>query len=73
MIWFGSMVFMLAAIGAFKGFWWGLAIGLVAYGVAAFLARQFNPTKFFTDDRERAAHDELVALIQNESPGHPSS
>lgn len=63
---FGSIV--VAVIGAFHGFWWGLAIGLVGCGVAVFLARQFNPTQFFIDDRERAAHAEIVALMRRDLP-----
>lgn len=54
----------VAAIGAFKGFWWGLGVGAVFYVISAFLARQFNPANFLVDDLERAAHDELVTAIQ---------
>jgi len=59
----------VALIGICKGFWWGLAIGAVIYSSAAFLARQFNPTNFLVDDRERVAHEELVDAIRARRSG----
>jgi hypothetical protein len=55
----------VGVVSAFKGNWWGLGIGVLIYGIASRLARQFNPTKFLVDDSEKAAHDEIVDHIRN--------
>jgi hypothetical protein len=54
---------VVGIISAFRGFWWGLLIGIVIYLLASPLGRQFNPSGFLTDDAERSAHDEIVKYI----------
>ena len=51
---------LVGIISAFRGFWWGLGVGILIYLVVAPLGRQFNPANFLTDEEERAAHDEIV-------------
>lgn len=54
---------VVAAIGAFKGFWWGLAIAAVNWIVMGFLSKAFNPTNFIADPIERIAHEEVISFI----------
>lgn len=58
---FASIV--IAVIGAFKGFLWGLAIAVANWVVMGFLSRAFNPTNFIADPLERLAHDEVISFI----------
>lgn len=55
----------IVVIGCFKGFWWGIAVGVVVYGLAGFIARQFNPANFLVDTSEQLAHEEIVGWIQS--------
>ncbi len=54
---------IVAIIGAFKGFWWGLALGGVNYVLTAQVAKAFNPTSFLADPLEESAHAEIIALL----------
>jgi hypothetical protein len=54
---------VIAVIGAFKGFWWGLAIAVANWVVMGFLSRAFNPTNFIADPLERLAHEEVISFI----------
>jgi hypothetical protein len=54
---------VIAVIGAFKGFWWGLAIAVANWIVMGFLSRAFNPTNFIADPLERLAHEEVISFI----------
>lgn len=65
----GMSSIAVATIGLFRGFWWGLPFAILVYFLTGLLARQFNPTHFLTDDRERAAHEEIIAALQ--SPKFP--
>lgn len=53
----------IAVIGAFKGFWWGLAIALANWLVMGFLSKAFDPTNFIADPLERLAHEEVISFI----------
>jgi len=55
---------ILAIIGLFHKFWWGIAIGAVNYFGMAFVSRAFNPSLFLVDDEERFAHEEIISFIQ---------
>lgn len=55
---------ILAIIGLFRGFWWGIAIGLANWFIVGFVSRAFNPTLFLVDDEERFAHEEIISFIQ---------
>ena len=57
---------LLVVIGCFKGFWWGIAVGLVVYVFASFVARQFNPANFLVDTSEQLDHQEIVAWLQSQ-------
>lgn len=54
---------VIAIIGAFKGFWWGLAIALTNWILMGFLSKAFNPTNFIADPIERLAHEEVISFI----------
>ena len=56
-------------IGCIKGFWWGIAVCVVVWGLAGFIARQFNPVNFLLDDDERMAHDEVASWIRRRNSG----
>lgn len=54
---------VVAIIGCFYGFWWGIGIWVVVALVGGFLSRQFNPTNFLLDEAERRAHEEIIAWL----------
>jgi len=54
---------VVAIIGIFKGFWWGIGIAVVNWFLMAYTSRAFNPSNFLVDDRERKAHDEIISYI----------
>ena len=60
---------IVGIIGVFKGNWWRLAIALLFFILASWLARQFNPTHFLLDERERAAHDEILSFLRRRAEG----
>lgn len=60
---------VVGVVAGIRGFWWGLAIGVVNYWIAAPFARFFNPSKFLADEEERAAHNEIVTLMRQRSQG----
>jgi len=53
----------VAIIGAFKGFWWGIGIGVVNWLLMSFVSRAFNPMNFLVDPLERMAHEEIISYI----------
>ena len=53
----------VAIIGAFKGFWWGIGIGVINYILMGFVSRAFNPTNFLADPLEQMGHEEIIAWI----------
>jgi hypothetical protein len=55
---------ILAIIGLFHKFWWGIAISAVNWVVMAFVSRAFNPSFFLVDDEERFAHEEIIFFIR---------
>jgi len=55
---------VVAVIGLFHYFWWGLLIGIVVYAASSILARQFNPSGFLVDDEEKYAHEEIIAFLR---------
>lgn len=54
---------VVAVIGVFKGFWWGLAIALANWLVMGFLSKAFNPSNFIADPLERMAHEEVISFF----------
>lgn len=55
---------ILAVIGLFHGFKWGIAFGLAIWIIMGLVARGCNPSEFLIDDDERAAHNEIISFIQ---------
>lgn len=53
----------VAIIGVFKGFWWGIAIGIVNWFVMGMVSRAFNPANFLVDPTEKMAHKEIISYI----------
>lgn len=53
----------LGVIGAFKGFWWGLAGTAVFWFGLGPVAMAFNPTNFIRGTRLQPAHDEVIAWL----------
>jgi hypothetical protein len=54
---------VVAIVGAFKGFWWGIGIGIVYWFVMGLVARLFNPTNYLVDPAEMVVHEEIVSWI----------
>ena len=54
---------VLAIIGVFKGFWWGIGIGVINWFLMGFISRAFNPTNFLVDHNEQMGHEEIIAWI----------
>jgi hypothetical protein len=62
-----TLMFAGAAIGiisAFKGFWWGIAIGILNWLLMSFVSRAFNPTNFLVDPLEQMGHEEIIEWIK---------
>ena len=60
------LMFSGAAIGiisAFKGFWWGIGIGILNWFLMGFVSRAFNPTNFLVDPLEQMGHEEIIEWI----------
>jgi hypothetical protein len=53
----------LAIIGAFKGFWLGIGIGLVNWLLMGFVSRAFDPSNFLVDPLEQMDHEEIISYI----------
>ncbi len=54
---------ILAIVGAFKGFWWGIGLSLVNWFIIGLIAKAFNPTLFLVGLREKKAHEEIISYI----------
>jgi len=54
---------VIAIIGLFKGFWWGIGIAIANWFVMVFISRAFNPTNFLVDRSEHMAHEEIISYI----------
>jgi hypothetical protein len=55
----------VAIIGAFKGFWWGIGIGVINWFVMGTVSKAFNPTNFLADPIEQMAHEEIISYIMD--------
>jgi hypothetical protein len=53
----------VAIIGAFKGFWWGIGIGVANWFLMGFVSRTFNPSNFLVDPLEQMGHEEIISYI----------
>ncbi len=53
----------LLIIGLFKGFWWGIAIGILNTVLMAFLAFRFDPRPYIRGQYQIAAHQELMSYV----------
>ena len=53
----------IAIIGAFKGFWWGIGIGIINWFLMGLVSRAFNPTNFLVDPLEQMGHEEIITYI----------
>ena len=54
---------VVAIIGAFKGFWWGIGIGVINWFLMGFVSRSFNPTNFLVGHLEQMGHEEIISYI----------
>jgi len=63
---FGGALVGLA--GLVDSHWWGLGVAAANWFGMGPLAREFNPTLFFTEPEEVAAHEEIVAFLQRPQP-----
>lgn len=60
-IMFGGVV--LSIIDIFKGFWWGIGIGIINWFVMGLVSRAFNPTNSLVDPIEQMGHKEIIEWI----------
>ena len=58
---FGGAI--IAIIGAFKGFWWGIGIGVINWLLMGVVSKAFNPTNFLVDPLEQMGHGEIIEYI----------
>lgn len=61
----------LGAVSALTGFWWGIALAAASHLILGPVAAAFNPTQFFTEPDEIAAHTEIVTYFQQNPPREP--
>lgn len=54
---------LLAVVGGFRHFWWGIALGVTNWLVMGFVASAFNPSNFLLDENERRVHAEIMGWI----------
>jgi hypothetical protein len=54
---------VVAIISAFKGYLWGIGIGVINWCLMGLVSRAFNPTNFLADPLEQMGHEELIAWI----------
>ena len=54
---------IVAIIGIFKGFWWGIVICIIYWICMGFFSKAFNPTSFLHDPSEKMAHEEIFNWI----------
>jgi len=66
---------VVAIIGIFKGFWWGIGIAILNWLVMGLVARAFNPTNFLVDPIKQMAHKEIISYImeKQKSKNSPKS
>lgn len=53
----------VAIISAFKGFLWGIGIGVLNWFLMGPVSRAFNPTNFLVDPIEQMGHEEIMEYI----------
>jgi hypothetical protein len=53
----------IAIIGVFRGFGWGIGIGVINWLLMSYVSRSFNPTNFLADPLEQRGHEEIIAWI----------
>src|SRR3990172_4601023 len=54
---------VIVIVGLFKGFWWGIGIGILNWFVMGMVSRAFNPSYFLVDYSEQKAHEEIISYI----------
>ena len=54
---------VVAIISAFKGYLWGIGIGVINWFLMGLVSRAFNPTNFLADPLEKMGHEEIIAWI----------
>src|SRR3972149_6518371 len=54
---------VIVIVGLFKGFWWGIGIGILNWFVMGMVSRAFNLSYFQVDYSEQKAHEEIISYI----------
>lgn len=54
---------IIAVIGAFGGFWWGIAFAVLLVPIMSAVGYRYNPTLFFLKEGEQQAHEEIVSFL----------
>ncbi|GEM_PF-3353465 len=57
---------ILAIVGCFQAYWWGLAFGLVNCLVMQYISRRFNLNNYLLEYKDVVANDEIMAHLQNQ-------
>lgn len=57
---------IVAVIGAFDGFWWGIAFVLLLLPIMSIVGYRYNPTLFFLKEGEQQAHEEILSFLKAE-------
>lgn len=60
----GGAGIILAVIGCFKLFWWGILIGLVNYVLMEHISKMFHWTNFVLEYKDLVAHEEILNYLE---------
>ncbi|MBI4970834.1 MAG: hypothetical protein HZC17_03230 [Candidatus Omnitrophica bacterium] len=55
---------ILAVIGCFKAFWWGIAVGVANYAIMEYLSGSFSWSKHILEYRDLTAHEEILNYLE---------
>jgi len=53
----------IAIIGAFRGFLWGIGIGVINWFLMDIVSKAFNPTNFLDGHLAQMGHEEIIEYI----------
>lgn len=58
---------VLGIVGVFKGFYWGIGLGVLFYIVFAVVAKEYNPTNFIQGTPIEISHQEILDWLEQKS------
>lgn len=58
---------LLAILGCFQGFWWGIAIGAANYAIMEFISSKFDLNNNMFEYRDLLAHEEILNWLDRKA------